>query len=631
MMQQQRPEDTEDCQAASTSSQNNLMTMAPPTSVSAAASGDSLKIEVLKIHQWKVSTKMELEAKESRLQVSMETIAQQESALAKVHSDNEDLERRLAAKEDELKRVTSEMEAKTATCEMVEASIGHLKKSVEKQEKVLATNELQNKIVEKKFDELAEKCQKIGESHVSLISNRYFASPLKRRPFRSFQVAERDALKARIEKETAMTAKLAKAEKELKVEILTLGEELTRLEREKDHLSNMLEERQEAIDGLKMDVADKEDKMAQREREVDNYKSLLKREREERDEQIQALQDECCALDARNDKVKKEMDEVVEKWTEKAGELGKEKDAAMVEVANYKEKTAEMKKELKQGAKEREGLEKSLRDAEHCLAKERQEKQEALGGLEESKTRNVALERDLADLTGYEVELKMLRADFNAELEETKKLREQNTMLEGKVAQLTKVNVLNEERISKLNDEKQSASSAADANLAERQETIDSLKIVILTKEAEISKLETSMEYLVQEHEGDLTKAHNYKDDQLKKREETIKKLEKQLEEAKTAAANAAKKKDPPSAKKDATPSSKSRSSATKDKGPISINAPAGGEARKRRILEDDSDTTEEGNLFDQFFSKTAPKKTFERKTPKRKFFKHVKAPTEFL
>jgi chromosome segregation ATPase len=359
-----------------------------PAAMSSSVAGDVIQTEMMKIHQWKMSTKMELENKENRLQLSKETIAYQTQELGRMQKINDHIGRQHSAKCEDLRKLKDEVETKTAQLQMVEQGVVQLRNTVAKQEKALGKAEKRDGITFAAVEDLALK----------------------------FETCRGN--KKKLEAATDR--------------VLQSGKEIEVLENQKAELAKQLLEVGARLEASRTDLVEREEVIVQREREVDSYKALRHRELKEKSEELEALQSRCDTLDAEKAQMAEELQARQEEFTADQENVERERDEVKGENGRLAKQLCKADEELGQRIVELADekikiatLKENLADVTKNFAQTLQEKKEIGDILEASRKRIKDLENETADMKRYEEDIDMLRADFTASLDSLNKQQDE--------------------------------------------------------------------------------------------------------------------------------------------------------------------------------------------------------------
>ncbi len=491
---------------------------ATATSITSDSLQRQFQLEAAKIQRWKVSTQMNIDAKVNQARKWEALLEKQKSHLDVLQKHKDSLEDKLREKCEELERASNGLSAEANKNCILELGVGKLNATLDKQEAALSGVTAATKKYKEELNRLDCRLKTAESSH-------------------------RDICRA---KESELNEKLETAvgvAQDLKEEIFALKEKLSRETTKADEITRQLEASHEEEKKVLEKVHNLEEVIDCKNREIDTVKDVHVTEVTVLQKELQMLNNQLTQANCRKD----ELEIVRQELAKKCSILGRqlESKASEVEIADEKIKTmtSRIKAQDEAMAKEKEvadnvanQLSKVIEEKKDLASSSALEisklQEEVKGAYEEAKTKGrdiVLLNKQKSDLElevqeskRIHTKLKQLQEDFEKAIldvqvreQEIQKLRqfqvqkqeqdEENRKLRNEVHSLQEQLTSNALEKEAKGTELAAAKAACDVaqkykaevegklaelqnQMGDRDKTIESLKAVILEKEAEYER-----------------------------------------------------------------------------------------------------------------------------------------------
>ena len=542
------------------------MAFTAPTGVPGA--GTQLQEQMMKVYQWRMNTKLEAESKDNRLQIAQQTIHSQNFELGQLRTQNETVSRSFMLKCEELAQVEQDLEVKTFHYDLLEKAIEIVASRIERQEIAL------------------DRAEELDETHTDAVvelTGKYVKLKAQLDCLEKARKQVNTDLQCAREMISGLRETLKKSEEQNKAKINCLE----KLVLSKDEENGELEKK----------VSKANNKVDAKEREVDNFKALRHKELREKGNELQLAKEKMSQMEealckskiseeenhAKIDNLKNLIlckDKENEELEKKVSKASDDARAKQQELDNHK---ALRHKELREKGEELQTSKKEISRLTEALGKLEEENNSKVDNLKKliiCKDREIEeLEKTQQHMIQEQKELIEARSiDYDTEL------RKKNSLIQNLEAEVSRVN---------------EAHKFAVGNLREQNENMaDNMKKLLLDKEKEMEELK---------HRLELKKRVIRANDEADSKNREVGKVK------------TVRQKEAPTKKVEVTkPATKPRSYLAKD--PV--------ESSKRKLIDSDLTSDDEGKLFEDFFNK--PKRTYPSKTPEkprgRFFFKHNRA-----
>lgn len=569
------------------------------------------RTERMKIKEWEVHTRMEMDAKAAQLQKSAESLNHQSSQLSEMHKENDHLRRLQHQKSQDIARLNNTIEEQAHQSQVVQQGIIHLQRRLDAQEMGMEKASNQHDWIQKevgslinRFESLRlcyqqenEKCQRKLEEQEMAVSTALDAQ-------KSLQETI-SGLNQELDKQNNafgdQTEVHSNEKRKLEQELQDLKGSIGHLEQSVADFKSQVEEMKDESEELRRQLADKEDMIDKRDRDIDSFQALHKREMAqkkseydqldlERNEQKHALKQSLAEQDELKAKLSKMKEEL--KTSEDQNRAQQEVSAAfevLVVELKAQGKSCQDQVELLTGQlKEKSDIidkkDKEMEYVKSCNKRDQSLKQEEMDKaratldqrefeFQHLKSKMEQMEKAAKEVGATAVEIAELKAQGKVREEEIKamktKIKEQSAMMDKKDQEIDLVKTCHISDISV------------------QQGDIDKLQCKVDQRDVEIQQLKMQLD----EVEESAKRSQSKKQDAFDKAQELLDKRGQELKEMKSR-----------------TMLGGAEQETAKEK-----------QGRNKRNLVDTADT-----LWDDFFSKPKQVKTYERKTP-RKFFKHTR------
>ena len=412
-----------------------------------SAPGEQLREQMMKVYQWRMATKLQAEAQDSKIDIAKQTAAAQNFEVEQLRSQVETIRRSFMLKCDELARAEKDCDFKEWENELLMKAYGVVLERIEKQERAL---EMVDEVADKNTSSLVELIDNLVNLRVRLDSLEEQKKLIEA------------ALLAAKEESTSLSETLNKSREENETKI--------------GNLKKLLEERIHEIDDLDKRARQANDAKDAMEREVDNYKALRHKELREKGEELKAAH---------------------EKVTHLTEAIGKAEDENKAMVEN-------LKKLVLCKDKENEELEKRLLEAKDEISAKQQE-------IESNKTqRHKDLREKCEELQSANKRISSLTEDLSKSEEENKvKIDNMKKLLLCKDKEIEELEKAQQYMAQEHKDFLDAKSIDQDAALRKKNSLIKNLEEKVKAAEAEMQEQKDYLEARSIDHDAELRKKNS--------------------------------------------------------------------------------------------------------------------------